>query len=160
MVFKSILEIVSSHSFKRTGRARRQGRADQTPGWGGIRTHGELAPTLVFKTSALNRSATHPGQANLTTAGSQFKLDWAWCRNMQGRGRKETGSVTDMTAEQGKRPRGFAERSSLERATGWIDAHARGLAAEDVSLDDATGRILAVDVAAAIDVPPFDRAST
>jgi molybdopterin molybdotransferase len=48
----------------------------------------------------------------------------------------------------------------LERATGWIDAHARGLAAEDVSLDDATGRILAVDVAAAIDVPPFDRAST
>jgi hypothetical protein len=29
-------------------------------GWGGIRTHGELAPTLVFKTSAFNRSATHP----------------------------------------------------------------------------------------------------
>ncbi len=29
-------------------------------GWGGIRTHGELAPTPVFKTGALNRSATHP----------------------------------------------------------------------------------------------------
>jgi hypothetical protein len=32
----------------------------QTGGWGGIRTHGELAPTPVFKTGALNRSATHP----------------------------------------------------------------------------------------------------
>ena len=29
-------------------------------GWGGIRTHGTLARTLVFKTSALNHSATHP----------------------------------------------------------------------------------------------------
>ena len=31
-------------------------------GWGGIRTHGELAPTPVFKTGALNRSATHPNR--------------------------------------------------------------------------------------------------
>ena len=31
-------------------------------GWGGIRTHGELAPTPVFKTGALNRSATHPSR--------------------------------------------------------------------------------------------------
>jgi hypothetical protein len=30
-------------------------------GWGGIRTHGALAGTPVFKTGALNRSATHPG---------------------------------------------------------------------------------------------------
>src|ERR1700743_1561242 len=29
-------------------------------GWGEIRTHGELAPTPVFKTGALNRSATYP----------------------------------------------------------------------------------------------------
>ena len=29
-------------------------------GWGGIRTHGALSCTLVFKTSALNHSATHP----------------------------------------------------------------------------------------------------
>jgi hypothetical protein len=29
-------------------------------GWGGIRTHGALARTAVFKTAALNRSATHP----------------------------------------------------------------------------------------------------
>ena len=35
--------------------------AKGTPGgWGGIRTHGGLAPTPVFKTGALNHSATHP----------------------------------------------------------------------------------------------------
>ena len=31
-----------------------------TGGQGGIRTHGELAPTAVFKTAALNHSATCP----------------------------------------------------------------------------------------------------
>ena len=40
-------------------RAERNG-AGKFGGWGGIRTHGELAPTAVFKTAALNRSATHP----------------------------------------------------------------------------------------------------
>ena len=35
-----------------------QGAADG--GEGGIRTHGELAPTAVFKTAALNHSATSP----------------------------------------------------------------------------------------------------
>ncbi len=29
-------------------------------GWGEIRTHGTLSRTAVFKTAALNRSATHP----------------------------------------------------------------------------------------------------
>ena len=29
-------------------------------GRGGIRTHGGLSPTAVFKTAALNHSATHP----------------------------------------------------------------------------------------------------
>ena len=29
-------------------------------GWGGIRTHGTLARTPVFKTGAFNHSATHP----------------------------------------------------------------------------------------------------
>ena len=29
-------------------------------GWGGIRTHGTLSGTPVFKTGAFNRSATHP----------------------------------------------------------------------------------------------------
>ena len=35
-------------------------RADPDGGWGEIRTHGGLAPTPVFKTGALNHSATHP----------------------------------------------------------------------------------------------------
>ncbi len=38
-------------------------------GWGGIRTHGERKPTAVFKTAALNHSATHP-EAYLSTAGA------------------------------------------------------------------------------------------
>ena len=29
-------------------------------GWGGIRTHGRLAPSAVFKTAAIDHSATHP----------------------------------------------------------------------------------------------------
>src|SRR5262249_9359003 len=33
---------------------------DPQGGWGGIRTHGGVSPTAVFKTAALNRSATHP----------------------------------------------------------------------------------------------------
>jgi hypothetical protein len=36
-------------------------------GWGGIRTHDTLARMAVFKTAALNRSATHP-QAQATAA--------------------------------------------------------------------------------------------
>ena len=38
-------------------------------GWGGIRTHGERKPTAVFKTAALNHSATHP-EAYLSSAGA------------------------------------------------------------------------------------------
>src|SRR3954470_2732512 len=36
------------------------GRDNCHGGEGGIRTHGELAPTAVFKTAALNHSATSP----------------------------------------------------------------------------------------------------
>lgn len=32
----------------------------QVGGWSEIRTHGDVAATLVFKTSALSHSATHP----------------------------------------------------------------------------------------------------
>jgi hypothetical protein len=32
----------------------------QTGGWGGIRTHGTVARTPVFKTGSFNRSDTHP----------------------------------------------------------------------------------------------------
>ena len=39
---------------------RKDGHLCKAGGWGEIRTHGELAPTPVFKTGALNHSATHP----------------------------------------------------------------------------------------------------
>src|SRR5688572_19118704 len=41
---------------KRRGASRRRLRN----GWGGIRTPGGLAPSAVFKTAALDHSATHP----------------------------------------------------------------------------------------------------
>jgi hypothetical protein len=33
---------------------------DRIGGWGGIRTPGELSPSVAFKATALNHSATHP----------------------------------------------------------------------------------------------------
>jgi hypothetical protein len=39
---------------------RASGEPNGGSGWGGIRTHGTLAGTPVFKTGALNHSATHP----------------------------------------------------------------------------------------------------
>ncbi len=48
---------------------RQDGFPTPAGGWGGIRTHGGLAPTPVFKTGAFNRSATHPaGRAGLAPA--------------------------------------------------------------------------------------------
>jgi hypothetical protein len=41
----------------------------ESGGWGGIRTHGALAGAPVFKTGALNRSATHPDVAAPRQAG-------------------------------------------------------------------------------------------
>jgi hypothetical protein len=39
-----------------------KGAPERAGGEGGIRTHGRLAPTEVFKTSALNHSATSPNR--------------------------------------------------------------------------------------------------
>jgi hypothetical protein len=50
----------------------------QNGGWGGIRTHGALARTPVFKTGALNRSATHPGCACYSVRGDRYTSD---CRH-------------------------------------------------------------------------------
>ena len=47
----------AAFGWRRTPRTR-----GQHGGWGGIRTHGGLAPTAVFKTAALNHSATHPSE--------------------------------------------------------------------------------------------------
>lgn len=44
-------------------------------GWGGIRTHGTLPRTLVFKTSSLNRSDTHPFCLPMEKAGTAPDTD-------------------------------------------------------------------------------------
>ena len=42
-------------------------------GWGGIRTPGELTPTPVFKTGALNHSTTHPTDRSYKSADAGLK---------------------------------------------------------------------------------------
>jgi molybdopterin molybdotransferase len=54
---------------------------------------------------------------------------------------------------------GFRERTRVETALAWVDAHANRLSAESISIVDAHGRVLAEDVRAAIDVPAFARAA-
>src|SRR3954462_1869489 len=49
-------------------------RPSGTGGEGGIRTHGRLAPTAVFKTAALNHSATSPGGIQLRKGHTLCKL--------------------------------------------------------------------------------------
>lgn len=57
------------------------------------------------------------------------------------------------------RMRGFSARATVEAALAWIDAHARRLGPEMSALDALHGRVLAADLHAAIDVPPFDRSA-
>ena len=47
-------------------------------GWGGIRTHEELAPPPVFKTGAFNRSATHPCMKNQILIACMPRTIIAW----------------------------------------------------------------------------------
>ena len=65
-----------------TATAARAGLAD---GWD--RTHGELAPTAVFKTAALNHSATHPLPSGAaSTTGRSFAMSspgWTVCRPLE-----------------------------------------------------------------------------
>jgi len=57
------------------------------------------------------------------------------------------------------RMRGFVDRATVDTAWNWIDAHVVPLASEVVPFEDAHGRVLASDVASAMDVPAFDRAA-
>jgi hypothetical protein len=54
-----------------------QVKSREIGGQGGIRTHGKLSPTTVFKTVALNHSATCPRRADAASASLQ-KLQ-VWC---------------------------------------------------------------------------------
>ena len=53
-------------------------------GWGGIRTHDTVARVPVFKTGALNRSATHPIFLITDTPRA------AYCRDRSGGNGRET----------------------------------------------------------------------
>jgi molybdopterin molybdotransferase len=57
------------------------------------------------------------------------------------------------------RMHGFSKRTEVGTVLEWIDRHALRLGREQVSLDEASGRVLAEQVIASIDVPAFDRAA-
>jgi len=57
------------------------------------------------------------------------------------------------------RMRGFSRRAEVSVAWAWLDAHAPCLGSEAVPIDRASGRVLAHDVVAMLDVPAFDRAA-
>jgi molybdopterin molybdotransferase len=57
------------------------------------------------------------------------------------------------------RMKGFAERADVEEVEAFLEANARALGAEPVSLLECTGRVLASDVTAMVDVPGFRRSA-
>jgi len=62
-------------------------------------------------------------------------------------------------AQPDVRMRGFSGRALVQTACDWVDAQSAALPSEEITLDEACGRVLAVDVPAPIDVPSFDRAA-
>lgn len=57
------------------------------------------------------------------------------------------------------RMQGFSRRVEVTEALAWIDRHVPRLDLEKVVLDDAQGRVLAVDLVSLCDVPAFDRSA-
>jgi molybdopterin molybdotransferase len=55
--------------------------------------------------------------------------------------------------------RGFARRHTVEAALALLDTHLAPLASEQLSVPEASGRVLADDVTSTVDVPGFDRAT-
>jgi molybdopterin molybdotransferase len=55
--------------------------------------------------------------------------------------------------------RGFSRRAEVADVWQWISQHGTPLSAEPVAIEDASGRVLASEVVAALDVPAFDRAA-
>ena len=54
---------------------------------------------------------------------------------------------------------GFARRHTVAAALDWLDSQRRTLEAEDVSLREAAGRVLATPITSDLDIPGFDRAT-
>jgi molybdopterin molybdotransferase len=57
------------------------------------------------------------------------------------------------------RMRGFAERADVAEVDAFLAEHVERLAAEEVALLECTGRVLAEDVSARVDVPSFPRSA-
>ena len=57
------------------------------------------------------------------------------------------------------RMQGFARRHTVAAALEWLDSQLRTLEAEDVSLREAAGRVLATPITSDLDIPGFDRAT-
>jgi molybdopterin molybdotransferase len=67
--------------------------------------------------------------------------------------------MSDTATPMDVRMHGFRQRAEVEAVVAWIDRHALRVGDEVVPLEEAWGRVLAVDVIAPIDVPAFDRAA-
>jgi molybdopterin molybdotransferase len=69
--------------------------------------------------------------------------------------------VTDIRdrPEHDVRMQGFARRHTVQAALAWLDGQLHPLAAEDVPLRMAAGRVLATPIVSGVDVPGFDRAT-
>ena len=57
------------------------------------------------------------------------------------------------------RMRGFQRRAEVADVWQWIDRHAQRLSVQTVDIDQASGRVLAGEVVAGVDVPAFDRSA-
>ena len=57
------------------------------------------------------------------------------------------------------RMRGFAHRQTVAAALAWLDAQLKALGPERLPLAEAAGRVLALPIVSAVDVPGFDRAT-
>ena len=67
--------------------------------------------------------------------------------------------ATETSAREDVRMHGFSQRAEVGTVLQWIDTHAHRLGPTRVPIDHASGRVLAEQVIATIDVPPFDRAA-
>ena len=64
-----------------------------------------------------------------------------------------------MAAPADVRMKGFASRSTVDEAIGWLDEQCERVSIETIPIDAAVRRVLAEDVMAPIDVPAFDRSA-
>jgi hypothetical protein len=78
-------------------------------GEGGIRTHGGLAPTAVFKTAALNHSATSPRMSVYRTQGLPISLRPQMCKRQL----KPQASTHCLTHARQGRDRSWLRSGSL-----------------------------------------------